>query len=171
MHPTDRIAFIVAALQQAARTSPAAAVSEAIRFCDLDPSYSLEYGQALISTLASSHDFSSALRFVLAEESEGGLGENGNKWLNFLFSTWGKEDPRRAAQVIDTVVNPGLRGEALQALAAGWAKVDPSGLADYIWQRPPTPERKDMLVVALRSWIEDDPEAAKAWMNRRDIFP
>ena len=166
LHPTDRIALVTAALQQAARKSPDAAVFEAIRFCDLDPSYSLEYGRALLSTLARSHDFPAALRFVLAEESEGSLGENGNKWLNSLFNTWGQEEPRRATHAIDTLVSSGLRGEAMQAVAAGWAKTDPSGLADYVWKRPPAPEREFMLEVALRSWIEDDPVAAKSWMAR-----
>jgi hypothetical protein len=168
LHPADRQAAVTAALQAAAARSSAEAVRAAIRFCDEDPAYSLEHGRALIAVLAGTGDYRAALRFVLAEEAEGGLGENGSKWLGALFTRWSQVAPAAAAAVAQSEVGPGLRGEALQTIAAAWVKSNPTALADFAWQLPPSPARDDLWQTALRRWTEDDPGAARAWLSRRN---
>lgn len=170
LHPTDRVAVVAATLADAARQKPDDAIREAIRFCDEDPAYSLEYGSSLISILSGTGDYRSALNFVLAEDSAGWLGENGSKWMNGLFDTWSKAAPEQAAQAA-LLVDPGLRGEVLQTVAGSWAKIDPLALANFVWQLPDDPERGFMLDVALRSWADDDPAAASDWMDHREASP
>jgi hypothetical protein len=164
LHPTDRTAVVAAALADAARRTPDDAIREAIRFCDEDPAYSLEYGRSLISVLAETGDYRSALNFVLAEDSVGWLGENGSKWLTGLFDTWAKAAPAQAAQEA-WVASPGLRGEALQAVAGAWVKSDPVALANFVWELPAGADRGFMLDTALRGWTEDDPMGAADWMD------
>jgi hypothetical protein len=168
LHPTDRVLVVAAFLREAAQQNSDKAVWEAIRFCDEDPSYSLEYGRSLISTLASTGDYRAALRFVLAEEAEGWLGENGIKWLNFLFNDWAAVAPRQAIQSVELMVGPGLRGEALQTIAASWGKSDPLVLANYVWQLPASPDRDLMMAATLRTWADTDPESADAWMKSQN---
>lgn len=167
LHPADRVSVVAAALNHSARQQPDEAIREAIRFCDEDPSYSLEYGHALISTLSSSGHHQAALRFVLAEELEGWLGENGQKWLTSLLSAWATVAPHHAIQAVDLMVDPGLRGEALQAVAAGWSKIDPVGVANYAWQLPASPERDLMITATLHAWTDRDPASAATWARAR----
>lgn len=167
LHPSDRMMVVAASLRIAAQRSPEEAVKEAIRFCDEDPSYSFEYGQSLISVLSKTGHYQAALRFVLAEEWEGELGENGSKWLTGLFTNWASVAPHQAVQALELMVDPGLRGEALQAVAAGWAKIDPIALAEYASQLTAAPQRELMLAATLRTWSDADPSAAKAWVDRR----
>jgi hypothetical protein len=122
----------------------------AIRFCDEDPSYSLEYGRALIAILAKTNDYRTALRFVLAEDSEGWLGENGHKWLGTLFTSWGGSVPAEAADAAQHVVGPAWRGEALQTVAAAWAGIDPVAAVNFASQLPIPAERNLTLNAALR---------------------
>jgi hypothetical protein len=166
LHPTDRTAVVAAALADAAQRTPDDAIREAIRFCDEDPTYSLEYGRSLISILGDTGHYRSALNFVLAEDSDGGLGENGSKWLTGLFETWAKAVPAQAAQEA-LAASPGFRGEALQAVAGAWVKSDPVALANFAWQLPADANRGLMLDAALRGWTEEDPVSAAAWIQQR----
>ena len=139
-------------LRTAAGQSADEAILETIRFCDEDPSYSLEYGRALISTLASKGEYRAALRFVLAEDAEGWLEENGSKWLTSLFNTWAKEAPQQALQIAELMVPPGQRFEALQVVAAVWAQTDPAAFDHFIRQLPATAERDQLRQTTLLAW-------------------
>jgi hypothetical protein len=170
LHPDDRVGVVAAALADAARRTPDDAIREAIRFCDEDPTYSLEYGRSLISLLGDIGNYRSALNFVLAEDSDGGLGENGSKWVTGLFETWAKAVPAQAAQEA-FAASPGFRGEALQAVAGAWVKSDPVALANFAWQLPADADRGFMLDAALRGWTDDDPVGAAAWIQQRPPGP
>ena len=149
LHPADRVSVVTWTLRDAASRSPDEAVNEAVRFCDEDPSYSLEYGRALIAALASTNDYRAALRFVRAQESDGWLGENGHKWLTTLLTDWAMSDPSEAAKAAQHSVGPALRGEALQIVAATWATTDAAAAAKFAAQLPSSPER-DLAMRAVR---------------------
>jgi hypothetical protein len=151
LHPNDRVSVVAATLRAATRKGVDEVVEEAVRLCDEDPSYSLEYGRILISTLASTGDYHAALRFVLAEEADGWLGENGNKWLTSLFTTWAKANPAQAMNSAQ-MVPAGLRGEALQAAAAVWAQTDLAGLSDFLCQLSTASDRNLVVDTAWRSF-------------------
>lgn len=155
LHPAARVVFVAAKLEAAAQQNADTAVNEAIRFCDQDPSYSLEYGRALLSTLSVHGDYRAALRFVLAEEAEGWLGENGSKWLTTLFSTWAREAPQQALQSVEGLVPAGQRAEALQTVAAIWAQSDPTALVDFLHRLPASPEREQLLQTTLSVWSDE----------------
>jgi hypothetical protein len=150
--PANRVSLVTARLEAVARQSADRAIVEAIGFCDEDPSYSLEYGRALITALARQGEYAAALRFVLAEDAEGWLEENGSKWLTSLFSTWAREAPQQALQTAETIVSAGARFEALQVVGALWAQADPAGFTHFIHQSPPTMEREQLLKTVQLSW-------------------
>lgn len=152
LHPNERIAEVTARLLVAAQSGPDHAVYEAIRFCDEDPSYSFEYGQSLIGLLGKAGHYSAALRFILAEDAEGWLGENGSKWMTSLFTAWAKQSPLQALETVELSVPLGQRAEALQTVAAVWAQKDPVALADFIDRVPPDSEKRQLLEDTLLAW-------------------
>lgn len=153
LHPTARVAEVAARLRAVATQSGTdRAVDEAIRFCDEDPSYSFEYGQSLIGLLGERGDYSSALRFILAEDAEGGLGENGSKWITVLFTTWAKQAPQQALETAELSVPLSQRSEALQVAASIWARKDPIAFARFIDQSPIPSESRRLLEDSLLAW-------------------
>lgn len=166
--PDERVAFVSQALAQAAGQSSDAAVRAAIRFCDEDPAYALDYGRSLISLLGKAGDYSSALGFILAEDDNGWLGENGHKWLNSLFTQWTVDAPEQAATAALQATGPARRSEALQIVAGTWAKTDPAAAANFAAQLDEPAERDTFLAISLPQWSERDPAAAQAWLAARE---
>jgi hypothetical protein len=164
LHPTDRMAVAAATLAKAASRSADEAVREAIRFCDEDPDYALDHGRALIAVLADHGHFNAALDFVVAEDNNGWLGENGHKWLSSLFTLWATSAPERAAEAALASAGPGRRSEALQIVAAAWAKTNPAAAANFAVQLPDDTDRRPMLAITLTQWAEFDRTAVAAWM-------
>lgn len=150
LHPDIRVQKVALALGDALAQSPDLAVREAIRFCSEDPSYAFEYGQALIATLKNAGHCRTALRFILAEDAEGELGETTSKWMTFLFTDWAKVSPREAVVAVDAIVPAGQRAEALQAIATVWSQEDPATFASYLRGLPANAER-DLLAQA--TWL------------------
>lgn len=168
LHPDDRVAVVGISLGDAAGDSTDAAVDQAIRFCDQDPAYSLEYGRALVSALIENGDPAAALDFIYAEDDKGRVGENSSKWLDTLFAHWAASAPLQAAQNALAWVPPGQREEALQTLAAIWVKADPEAPANFAWNLPAqTPGRQAMLTTALNRWTDQDAPAATAWLRQK----
>lgn len=165
LEPADRVAIVAHTLAAAADRGAEEAVHEAIRVCDEDPAYALDYGHALLNALAKTGDYAAALSFVLAEDAvDGWLGENGHKWLTALFVRWAQAAPAEAMQVAQESIGANYRGEALQVVAAVWAKADPATAANSFGKLPPSPDRERALAIALRQWSEVEPAAASAWM-------
>lgn len=173
LEPAQRISIVAVILADAASRTSDEAVREAIRFCDEDAAYALDYGRSLISALARTGDYPAALSFVLAEDSvDGWLGENGQKWLTVLFTRWAAVAPRQAIQVAQESIGANYRGEALQVASGVWAQTDPSGAANFTWQLPASPDRDRALAIALRQWSDTDPAAAAAWLaSKKDPAP
>lgn len=172
LEPTDRMAIVAHTLTAAADRGAEEAVHEAIRVCDEDPAYALEYGHALLNALGKNGDYAAALSFVLAEDAvDGWLGENGQKWLTALFTRWSQAAPAQAMQVAQASIGANYRGDALQVVAAVWAKADPATAANSIGQLPASPDRQRALAIALREWAEIEPSAAAAWMaTKRELL-
>jgi hypothetical protein len=173
LEPVERVSIVATTLAAAASRSSDEAVRDAIRFCDEDPAYALDYGRSLISALVKTGDYPAALSFVLAEDSvDGWLGENGHKWLTLLFTSWAAAAPKQAMQAAQESIGANYRGEALQVVSAVWAKTDPPGAVNFTWQLPASPDRDRALAIALRQWSDADPAAAGAWLaSKKDPAP
>lgn len=171
MHPDDRVAVVGLVLHDLVAQSPDAAVSEAIRLCDEDQAYSLEHGRALIAALAEVGQYRVGLGFVLGETADGYLGENNQKWLTTLFTTWTQQEPTAAAQAAVNLLPTGSGSESLQAVVSVWAKTDPAKMADFLLQLPAGPERAAAFETGLRQWVDANAAEAAAWIARRPAGP
>lgn len=119
LEPSDRVATVAFTLAAAANRGAEEAVHEAIRVCDEDPAYALEYGRSVLKALAKTGDYTAALSFVIAEDSvDGWLGENAHKWLTTLFTNWARSAPDDAIRAARESVGANYRDEALQIVAA-----------------------------------------------------
>lgn len=154
LHPDQQVIKVAAVLRAAAERGSEHAVYEAIRFCDEDPSYSFEYGQALIALLGGKGEYSAALRFIVAEDAEGWLGENGSKWMTSLFTAWAHQAPQQAIEMVEVRVPPAHRAEAFQVVASIWARKDPISLAGFIGRVPAASEKRRLLETTLLNWTE-----------------
>lgn len=135
---------------------PASAVALAQRLCREDPVFVREHGGTLVTILAGTGQFDTALRFA-----ELG-GPERSEWLTQALQLWTRQDPVRAAKATLSHAD----GEGFTVVATAWAGRDPAGLADFVLQ--PRAATSDLAPVeaALQSWLEQNPETVTLWLDR-----
>ncbi len=90
-----------------------------------------------------------------------------------IGGNWARLDPAAAARWATEQSDPGRARWALEGVARGWATHDPRGAAEWlVGAGSSDPEaRLEMTTEVMESWLDADPVAASAWLDRRDPSP
>jgi len=108
---------------------------------------------------------------------------------------WLEEDPNKASHFVDTMSPGPLRKAGTEELAVAWAKRDPAQASQWAWDQrehhpdaagmalhqwasqdapnasawlatiPVSPQREAMAVLLIESLIQQDPAAARSWIQ------
>ena len=154
-----RVAF--AALFSGAVNQP----DEALRFArEIVRTHGADAGpssDALIAVLCLSGEYEQAGRFATEAPITRALDQ-----LSTVYRQWATQAPEPAWVSAMALPDRGLRLAAMETAVHVWAQTDPNALAEKARQSAPGPERTMALTMALRAWLEQDLEAASAWLMR-----
>ncbi|HEX2855525.1 MAG TPA: hypothetical protein VHO24_19980 [Opitutaceae bacterium] len=117
--------------------------------------------EALISALCNAGKFEPAALFAAndARQIAAGLAST-------IYRRWGEQAPRPAWESALTLNEPGVRVAALESATHAWSLVDSKSLADAGRQLAAGPDRTLVLTMAIRAWLDQDLDAASAWVLR-----
>jgi hypothetical protein len=86
--------------------------------------------------------------------------------LGQLAYLWGKQSPEAALRSIEQIDDLGLRSRLLLQSMNGWAERSPQEALDWALARKPSQERAQMLSIALRSKLKEDPRAVMSQVEQ-----
>ncbi|MFT3868008.1 MAG: hypothetical protein QM715_05870 [Nibricoccus sp.] len=161
----DRVQAVSAVLAGAA-AHPESAVKLALRLCAADPESAGDFGHAAVAALSENGNFESAARFGQSAGME--------KYpflLRSAFFQWARNQPNSALAAAQRIENPTTREQVVAETLAGWAWADAKALAEYARTLPASAIREKAFAEALPQWVERDPDAATAWINKQDAGP
>jgi len=125
-----------------------------------DPEIGAAHGTMLVGALTGAGEFEAAFQFADAAPAE--LRE---EWLASAFRRWAAQKPGAAVKALDSIEDESLRQPLFRSLAEGWAERDPAALTAYTLAQAPSPNRDQVLAVAMLKWGEQDPAAMALWLN------
>lgn len=140
----------------AAADHPGLAARLAARLCAEDTTFVRDHGDTLVTVLGAQGRFDAALAFARMG------GPEHSEWLQRVLTDWARQDPRAAVRA--ALDQP--EDEGLPQVAAVWAAHDPAALADFAMDSLRGPARTQALTAALPVWIERQPAAVAAWLDR-----
>lgn len=74
-------------------------------------------------------------------------------------------DPVRVASwIADGHVHPASVGATVAAVVQNWSRKDASGVAAWIAEFPDARLKRDALMLLMRNWVADTPDAANEWV-------
>lgn len=85
--------------------------------------------------------------------------------INARFYDWARAEPEEALVAATHIHQPGVRRLAIQSALSGWARKDPSTLAETALAFPDGEEKTAAFTKAFRAWMVDDPKVAGAWLQ------
>lgn len=164
--PVDRAEAMCAVLTGAA-TNPKTAIDLASAASASEPAHAAEYGDALLTALATRGAFAAAAEFVAAQPATPLQLEEADT----AFSRWAANRPAEAAAAVDHLAGPELRRAAQHGIAVGWSQADPVAAAEYAATLPPGDARAELVANALPRWVEHDPISAATWLEEHGNGP
>jgi hypothetical protein len=162
---SQRSINVEAALAGAA-TQPDLALELGRELLAQDAASDTAYSSILVGALSAAGKFQAALRFASQ-----GPADSRADWLANIFHRWGESLPDEAVKALNTLDQKESHDAAFQALVAGWAAGNPSGLAAYAVKLPPGEDRTRALGAALDNWSMQDPASAGEWLNDLPASP
>jgi len=157
--PGGTARFMEAAVTGAARR-PELAMEIGRMLLAADPEIGAAHGTMLVGALTGAGEFEAAFQFADAAPAE--LRE---EWLASAFRRWAAQKPGAAVKALDSIEDESLRQPLFRSLAEGWAERDPAALTAYTLAQAPSPNRDQVLAVAMLKWGEQDPAAMALWLN------
>ena len=121
-----------------------------------------EYGRVsnVLLSLCDAGQFATALQ--LATQSPADLREN---WLKVVIGRYAQCEPQGAAESLDFIDDPVLRGSVFRAIVDVWKAKDSASLAGYAMALPESEDREYAIRQALDNWAMQDPAALAGWLN------
>jgi hypothetical protein len=131
-----------------------------------DPLLASDHGNALVTAFAHSGNYETASQFAAT-----GPAEFRAAWLCTVYNQWATYQPQNALAALGKITDSAASQEARAGLFAGWGSSDPAGLVAYAQALPSGEARLQALNEGLSQWVNRDPVAASAWMDKFDPSP
>lgn len=160
-----RAAVMKAVLENLARR-PALGVALGRQLLADEPDRADEYGTTLLAALLRGEAFAEALELAGA-----GPAEFRAEWMGAVMGAWARREPTAARELGALLAQHGVVGEPWRAVVRGWAESAPAQLAEQAIALPAGDARTVALEAALDRWIQNEPVAAAAWLERRPASP
>ena len=164
--PSDDSAW-QSVLAQVARADSVLAMRFAAKIVEYRPEVAQIAYAAVLDTLAQRGEFTAAT-LALAQISNG---EMKSHLVTNLALQWGRENPMRAIEWLQSLSSDLNRREAFVAVSRIWAEGHPEQAANFALNLPAGELRRDFLAAALTSWVEKNPGAATAWIDQLNPQP
>jgi hypothetical protein len=116
---------------------------------------------ALLNAFCGAGAYDQAAAFAAASRDEHSVYRLGDVYLR-----WSEQAPESAWHSALELKNSGTRFTALEKTIYSWSRLDPRALAEKARQTSAGPERTLALTMALRTWLDQDLDAASAWLMR-----
>jgi hypothetical protein len=131
-----------------------------------DPLQASDHGNALVFAFTHAGQYDLASGFAAT-----GPTEFRAAWLCTVYNQWATYQPQAALAALEKIPDTAACLEARAGLFAGWSNSDPALLVSYAQTLPTGDTRLQALNEGLSQWVQRDPVAASAWMDKFDPSP
>jgi hypothetical protein len=159
---TDRYGMI--AVEKLAKADPDRAMKLAAALPGRDESFYQQAYGTVITSVANEGRYADARKMVESIPSP----VIREQLTSELAGTWGRYQPKQAAQWLLGFPEGSMREGALGNVAYSWAQIDPLGAANFAASLPPGGSRKQALVNTVIAWADKDISSASAWLDKFD---
>jgi hypothetical protein len=139
----------------------------AATFAAADPDAARGRGRSITYILTTAGEYRAAIRLAIQHNVSEPDTEEPVEWMRTAFREWAGAEPELAGlEALGLPAN--LREEGLESVAGAWAKTDPLAAIAFVDRLPPDVDSRTSLAAALRTWAENAPEAAAAWLMKHE---